>query len=1036
MNKTIHTNERLRQARFKQGLTQRHLAEMIGVDEQTVRSWERGIRFPSLEFQPRLCQILDSSLEELGLAIRQDAPTLLESLELSVQAEERTDQQQPAPTQSLTQSSTQPQIQAPIAVTQPQTQPLIQPLVQPQTQQLTQSIDGTHPPLIKRSYRRDANRQRMLQRMHSRWITGVLEHPSTSPTSFLLTLSVQQMPDAVKNPWKSARKEAYHTRPTSFTTTHIMDVYTDADGELLLLGDPGAGKTTLLLTLLRTLLSRAEQDDTLPLPVVFQLASWAERRYHLADWLIEELHTKYQIPHKLASAWIMNDQVIPLLDGLDEVKENDRTACIQAINTYRQDHGLLSMVVCSRTADYMAQSERLILGNAVVIQPLTPQQIDMYLARAGHEHTAIRYALQHDPLLQEMATNPLMLTILVHSYHESQQKTITGTTSFEMLRHRILEYYVDHLLQSHNHDPRATHATRHTRRKRHRHAPASPQQTKHWLHWLSVQLIQHNQTEFYLERMQPDWLANMQQRQQYRNTAIRLVYSLEIMVIAALFSLIRGGRIGKISGVGFGLLGWLGAGPGNSVLEWMAPGLGGGLEGGGSFGIIIAMVMFLTILLINRTAPQPSWRHLWYSLCVGLCKGLRAGTVIGLLAIGIFALHNNWRDGIFQGLVTGFFSGLNMSIMAGLITTLQDKPTETENRAENKAGNSRTHKAGNRAGQTAGNSSSTNSQHSFSWNALKTTSINTSIFALCAMGSFSSVYALLIGTINANVLTYGSIAGLFAGIIFGLGGGKKLIDNIGVTIQPAETVAWSWNDIVLHFRADMRQAFMFSSMIAVSMMIIIGGISGFFYGPAYGMRYGLIYGAIIGLISGVAGHLSSILNNGWTSKTLDEHEIVHPNEGIRLSARHALIAACVFGSLGGGVSGIVSGAAFGWIGQLHGWFILGIGFALICGSIFALQAGLFHGGIACLEHYLLRFALWQAGCIPWRYSSFLDDASERFLLRKLGGGYIFAHRLLLEYFATLEAPFPPVSASSPSSLVSPLFQQDQTDTKSTENRHQ
>jgi len=34
--------------------------------------------------------------------------------------------------------------------------------------------------------------------------------------------------------------------------------------------------------------------------------------------------------------------------------------------------------------------------------------------------------------------------------------------------------------------------------------------------------------------------------------------------------------------------------------------------------------------------------------------------------------------------------------------------------------------------------------------------------------------------------------------------------------------------------------------------------------------------------------------------------------------------------------------------------------------------------------------------------TFLDEAAERLLLRKVGGGYIFVHRLLLDYFASLE----------------------------------
>ncbi|MDJ0904037.1 MAG: hypothetical protein QNJ55_35140 [Xenococcus sp. MO_188.B8] len=35
----------------------------------------------------------------------------------------------------------------------------------------------------------------------------------------------------------------------------------------------------------------------------------------------------------------------------------------------------------------------------------------------------------------------------------------------------------------------------------------------------------------------------------------------------------------------------------------------------------------------------------------------------------------------------------------------------------------------------------------------------------------------------------------------------------------------------------------------------------------------------------------------------------------------------------------------------------------------------------------------------WNYARFLDYASDRIFLQKVGGGYIFIHRLLLEHFA-------------------------------------
>src|SRR5258708_1875641 len=46
-----------------------------------------------------------------------------------------------------------------------------------------------------------------------------------------------------------------------------------------------------------------------------------------------------------------------------------------------------------------------------------------------------------------------------------------------------------------------------------------------------------------------------------------------------------------------------------------------------------------------------------------------------------------------------------------------------------------------------------------------------------------------------------------------------------------------------------------------------------------------------------------------------------------------------------------------------------------------------------------------------RYCS--NYAAERILLRKVGGGYIFIHRLLLEYFAGMQAEAPPSANASP-----------------------
>jgi hypothetical protein len=63
--------------------------------------------------------------------------------------------------------------------------------------------------------------------------------------------------------------------------------------------------------------------------------------------------------------------------------------------------------------------------------------------------------------------------------------------------------------------------------------------------------------------------------------------------------------------------------------------------------------------------------------------------------------------------------------------------------------------------------------------------------------------------------------------------------------------------------------------------------------------------------------------------------------------------------------------------------------------------GLFGRPDIVIKHYLLRFALWLQGSIPRNYVRFLDYAAALIFLRKVGGGYIFVHRLVMEHFAGL-----------------------------------
>jgi len=330
-------------------------------------------------------------------------------------------------------------------------------------------------------------RQRLLAKVRSFWVNGVLENSLHSAA--LMVLELQEQPDAVARPWQLVLQEIdQSTRPLPYGT-RITQVYEKAVGELLILGEPGSGKTTLLLELARDLLDRAEKDEHHPMPIVFNLSSWAVKQQPLAEWLVDEMNIKYQVPRSLGQTWIATDRVLPLLDGLDEVSPTFRQACIDAITVYRREHGLVPLVVCSRREEYLKLAGHLSLQQAICIQPLTYQQINEYLISAGEQVEALQSALRDDVDLQQLVTTPLMLSILTSAYRGRSVEALTGAGTLEKRQEQVFATYVESMFK---------------RRKPEQHYSA--QQSVRWLAYLAQQMKQHYQTEFYLEHMQLDWL--------------------------------------------------------------------------------------------------------------------------------------------------------------------------------------------------------------------------------------------------------------------------------------------------------------------------------------------------------------------------------------------------------------------------------------------------------------------------------------------------------------------------------------------------
>jgi hypothetical protein len=570
--------------------------------------------------------------------------------------------------------------------------------------------------------REQENRQRLLARVRATWIKGVLDQSLYSEAR--IALGFQEQPDALADPWHLSVLQLDQPERPLPAGTRIIQIFDNAQGELLILGEPGSGKTTLLLELTRTLLTRTTRDNTPSMPVVFNLSSWATKRQPLIEWFIEELYMKYQVPRPIGQLWVYNDQILPLLDGLDEVVETHRAACIDAINVYRRDHGSVPTVVCSRRSDYFSQEARLQLQSAVVIQSLTEQQVDTYLGVAGEQLTALRKALREDTVLRELITTPLMLSILILTYRGQTIEEGILTGSLETRRQHIFKTYVQRMLNRHSAETNYT-----------------EQQTLRWLQWLAKQLIHHNQSEFYLEELQPDWLTRVWM---FRLSSILLLCLLSGLIFGLFFGLLVG-LLNKQFSLGlFWLAQRLSFDPliGLAHRLYFDPLLSGLLSG-------LFFGLFFGLATARRTHIYPaevvtwSWARLRQKLLGILVIGLLYGLLGGLL-LGLFL-------GLFLGLLSGLFFGLLGVLFLGINRGLSNDRLEKIYHLIPNQGILRSARNGILYGLLVG---------------------------LLGGLSFGLLGGLLLGLLYG--LLYGLFVGLFLGLFFGLfaGGGLAYIQHI------------------------------------------------------------------------------------------------------------------------------------------------------------------------------------------------------------------------------------------------------------------
>lgn len=807
------------------------------------------------------------------------------------------------------------------------------------------SLHGNRPGKRRKNEERDLrNRQIMLERVRSFWVEGVLE--KSLYHEILIQLGKQEIPEAVPHPWNIQVQETAGHEPRPIPKEQpIIEIFDELGHALLILGAPGSGKTITLLELARDAIVRAEADPSQPIPVMFNLSSWAERKQTLFDWLVAELKLKYQIPKKVAQQWLKQNDLLLLLDGLDEVKENSREACIDAINQFRQEQGLTEIVVCSRVQEYNDLSAKLNLQGAILLQPLTKPQVNDYLTAIGTELVALQTAMQNDAALQELAESPLMLNTMAMAYQGASVEAIQQIGTGEDQQKRAFRLYTERMLKRRGSDLRHP-----------------PQQTMHWLSWIAYKMTEHQQAEFFIEGLQAAWFRTKKQRLFYE-FCTRLFALLIILFVQLIFQSystnFKGGSI-----ISFKL---------NVEFPYIFS-----LFSGTNSWLIICGIFFLSSIL-GIKFPK--------IITVIVILIVISGSYTVILYYYFPSLLKTVEWSFFRFILASY-TWLIPALLWGM------------------------------AGTSFANKNKFNIPMAISWS--------------WENGGAGLALSLIVGIL------------LVTGWYSYWGSLSQIKLPLALILIQILFSGWIGQLILFSLFPDESKRIIAWGLIGITVWIFCGEIWWFFCGEDW--KYLSILTIAISSIAGIfVGLLISIpfmLLLGLTPRELVKESITIPNYGIRRAMKNAvswgmLIVGWVI-TWGGCILIVIH--IFRFFVETSDWVEISNfvkisdhemvitlrdnGNDIISWSIRMLQSSheriiflmnmiklniislvlpvvLFAGGAPCIQHFTLRLIFSAQGYLPWKIVRFLNYAVERIFLRKVGGGYIFIHRMLMEYFASL-----------------------------------
>ena len=183
--------------------------------------------------------------------------------------------------------------------------------------------------------------------------------------------------------------------------------------KLVVLGKPGAGKTTFMKYLAMSCLGGRFHGELLPIFVT--LKAYAEERGQpsLENYILTEFQ-KREVGLDVVKRFLREGRALILLDGLDEVKKEDDCRVKQDIDQFSRDWLKNRFAITCRIAAREYQFEKF---TEVEVADFDDGQIETFVNnwfrdRDESKRERMLEKLEDDEPVKELATNPLLLTLL------------------------------------------------------------------------------------------------------------------------------------------------------------------------------------------------------------------------------------------------------------------------------------------------------------------------------------------------------------------------------------------------------------------------------------------------------------------------------------------------------------------------------------------------------------------------------------------------------------------------------------------------